>query len=81
MHRQISLLFCTALIAGLMGCATAPPVVLKLLPPADLLQECVAPTYSVVTNADLASGILLERNALAICNIDKASLRAWATKE
>ena len=77
MSRLISLL--VVLLAT--GCAITPPLVVKLLPPADLLQDCLAPTYTVVTNGDLATGIMLERNALALCNIDKASLRAWADKE
>lgn len=77
MSRLISLLA----VILLAGCVTAPPVVVKLLPPTDLLQDCLSPTYTVATNGDLATGILLERNALALCNIDKASLRAWADKE
>ena len=77
MSRLISL-FAVLLLAG---CVTAQPVVVKLLPPTDLLQDCLPPTYTVATNGDLATGILLERNALALCNIDKAALRAWSTKE
>lgn len=79
--RQIKLFFWTALFLGLTGCATKLPTVLKLYPPTDLMQDCLAPTYTVATNGDLATGILLERNALALCNIDKAALREWASKE
>lgn len=78
MSRLISL-FGVMLLAT--GCAITPPLVVKLYPPPDLLQDCPAPSYTMVLTGDLAKAILLERDALVNCNIDKASLRAWSVKE
>lgn len=76
--RQIKVVIVTALIFGLMACAAPLPQVVKLMPPVDLLQDCAVPSYTINTNGELANGILLERNALALCNADKQALRAWA---
>lgn len=73
--RRLSELIVLALL--LAGCA-ASPMVLKLMPPTELLQDCLAVEYTVRTNSDLAQGLLAERMALALCNNDKKELRAWA---
>lgn len=78
MRRLNNLTYCIFVSMALMGCALKPAVVLKLKPPVELLQECVASTYPVTTNGELATGILLERSALALCNNDKAALREWS---
>jgi hypothetical protein len=64
------------LVSALSACASAPEVV-KLKPPVDLLQDCPHPTVATATNGDLARGILAYREALTLCNNDKAALREW----
>lgn len=49
-----------------------------LLPPDDLLQDCVPIVVTVTTNGDLLKLIQSYRNALDLCNADKAALRAWS---
>lgn len=49
-----------------------------MLPPPDLLQDCVAEYVEVRTNGDLLALIQSYRAALAACNSDKAALRAWS---
>ena len=78
--RLINLAAVIAAFMALSGCAALSPTVLKLMPPAELLQACPSPEYPVGTNGQLAAGILAERNALALCNNDKAALREWADK-
>lgn len=76
---RLTNLFCAlAALLVLGGCATPAPVVVKLYPPSELTQDCLHPTYAVRTNRDLADGIIAYQDALVKCNIDKASLRAWA---
>jgi hypothetical protein len=48
------------------------------LPPAALLEDCPEPVAEVRTNGDLARLALDLKLALALCNNDKAALRAWA---
>ena len=72
---------CKGLLAGLLialltACSTTKYV--KELPPVDLLAECPSPIVGYSTNADLAKAIIAYRDALALCNIDKDSLRKWA---
>lgn len=64
-------------VLALTGCATAPQV-MKMTPPVDLLQDCPHPAVLTGTNGDLARGILAYREALSLCNNDKAALRAWS---
>jgi hypothetical protein len=76
--RLINLAAVIAVLMALSGCQALAPTVLKLMPPAELLQDCPSPEYSVRSNGDLAKAILAERNALALCNNDKGALRRWA---
>lgn len=68
---------CASLLAvlALVGCASTQPVG---LPPAALLEDCPEPVAEVRTNGDLARLALDLKLALALCNNDKAALRAWA---
>jgi hypothetical protein len=75
---------CRMLLAGFLvallgACSTTKYV--KELPPVDLLAECPSPIVGYSTNADLAKAIIAYRDALALCNIDKSSLRDWAKDE
>lgn len=71
-------LACVLAAILLAGCATRPPQVVKLYPPASLLADCAHPDIQTGTNGDLARGILSYRAALDTCNNDKAALREWA---
>ncbi|APU00290.1 hypothetical protein HOR55_gp03 [Ralstonia phage RS-PII-1] len=54
----------------------------RLLPPDELLADCPEPAPPAErTNAGLAGSVLDYRRALALCNTDKAALRAWAKGE
>lgn len=64
----------------LASCATVTPPTTKLLPPASLLAECPAPRAALSTNGALVDYILALRNALRLCNDDKAALREWANQ-
>lgn len=79
------LLWATMLVMAvvfLSGCATAPEFrEARDLPPAQLLQECEAPSPIVTTNGDLARYILALKQALNLCNDDKAALREWAQEK
>ena len=48
------------------------------LPSPELLRDCPSPVLTYRTNGELAEAIIAWRNALAVCNIDKATLREWA---
>lgn len=65
-----------ALILGLPACSTTEYV--RELPSPELLRHCVEPNPTYRTNGELATAIVLWQDALAKCNIDKASLREWA---
>lgn len=60
------------------GCATPVPQVVRILPPAELLQDCPVPQVQLRTNGDMANHIMDLRSALKVCNNDKAALRDWA---
>lgn len=47
-------------------------------PPAQYLRDCVAEKVEVRVNADLVRQNLALKQALRLCNADKAALRAWA---
>lgn len=64
------------LLLFLTGCASTGRTQV-LLPPDDLLQDCVADAVEPRTNLDLLRLIQSQRAALAGCNADKAALRAW----
>ena len=51
-----------------------------LVPPTDLMADCPEPKPRLVTNEDLTIGYLDMRQALRVCNADKAALRAWAVE-
>lgn len=69
-----------ALLMALPGCASRVQFV-RELPPAELLEDCVATTSEIKTNGQLASAYLAAKNDLAKCNIDKRSLREWANNK
>lgn len=60
-------------MALLSGCAT------QTLgnPPDYLLRDCVANTTPIRTNGDLLRRKADLEDALRLCNVDKAALRAW----
>lgn len=62
------------------GCA-APPVYVRELPPAVLLEDCEEPVSTLETNKDLAQWALALRSALRVCNNDKQALRDWAKED
>lgn len=76
------LAFSVLLIAGIWsaGC-TVPPVYIRELPPAVLLEDCEEPAPDVSTNAGLAQYALRLRSALRMCNNDKEALRDWAKED
>lgn len=61
----------------LSGCAAAPKVA-GILPDDPLLDDCPHPVVLSATNGQLAGSILAYREALKLCNDDKAALRAKA---
>lgn len=61
----------------LSGCSTTSSLI-RELPPPELLRDCPSPVVTYRTNGELAEAIIAWRNALAKCNIDKATLREWA---
>ncbi|WP_353805725.1 hypothetical protein [Pseudoalteromonas sp.] len=69
----------------LSACSTTPPQkqivtvtkVVKVAPPAHLMNVCRPPQQSVVTNADLLKFSIRAHNALVMCNLDKKALREW----
>lgn len=63
-----------ALLLILSGCTT----VTVRAPPAVLLADCPEPTAELRTNRELAEAFLAMRQALRLCNVDKAALRGWA---
>lgn len=64
---------------ALSGCAGSTPLLVRDLPPEVLLQDCPEPPANIRTNKDLAEWALALRQALRVCNNDKAALREWAT--
>jgi hypothetical protein len=66
-----------ALLMALAGCATRIEYV-RELPPPELLEDCKATLSEIRTNGQLAQAYLDAKNDLALCNIDKRSLREWA---
>lgn len=62
----------TALLCA--SCATVSPI----RPPAELLRDCVVGDTDFSTNAGLSRSLLAYKQALGLCNADKAALREWA---
>lgn len=69
-----------ALLVALPGCATRIKYV-RELPPAELLEDCRVTLGEIKTNGQLAQAYLDAKNDLAVCNIDKRSLREWANNK
>lgn len=69
----------TLLILALPACKTLE--VVRELPSPELLRDCPSPVLAYRTNGELAEAIVAWRNALATCNIDKATLREWANEQ
>ena len=67
------------LVAFLTACSSTKYV--RELPPQELLGDCKAVTEKTKTNGELVYTILAYRESLALCNIDKGSLRKWAEQE
>lgn len=70
-------LLLSATLGPLAGCGTIQYI--RELPPAELLEPCLAPTYDKSTNLGLAKGLVAYHGALSLCNDDKEALRKWAT--
>jgi len=67
------------LMLSLSSCDRAVRVeTIKLLPPQDLLQDCLKPPFEGGSYRDLAEYALDLRGYLDSCNIDKRLLREWA---
>jgi len=75
----MALLIATLLVC-LPGCALFERRVttVKMLPPVELTQDCPSPDGKPKTNGDLARYAQDLKGSLALCNNDKAALRAWA---
>jgi hypothetical protein len=54
--------------------------VVKQYPSPTLTEPTPGPDISIQTNGDLINALLATRKALAACNEDKASIRAWAAE-
>lgn len=67
------------LMALLTGCSTVKYV--RESPPAELLEDCKTTVVEIKTNGQLASAYQVAKNDLAVCNIDKRSLREWANNK
>lgn len=67
-----------AIVPFLASCGYLPTRVERVLPPEELLMDCPAPNGLLKTNRDLAQRALDLKQSLALCNADKAALRAWS---
>lgn len=70
------------LLAGaltlLSGCATAPPQVVHMAPPPDLLAACEKPEIRVETNGLMGDTIIALKAALSGCAAQVEALAGWA---
>lgn len=65
-------------MTSLTACGNRTRIEYKFVPPPEgLIQDCPATPVALVVNGDLAKAILAGRLDLALCNADKAGLRAW----
>ena len=64
-----------------MICACSLNPVERIKPPDLLLQDCYAPDFAGETYGDLVLHVVELREAIGLCNNDKAALRQWAEKE
>ena len=60
------------------GCATPAPQIVRVVPPAALLQTCAEPAGGVKTNGELADYLLALKSALSGCNLQLTALQQWA---
>jgi len=80
MYHPMCKVLLAALLVALPGCSSTIKYV-RELPPAELLGDCKVTATEVKTNGQLASAYQVARSDLAVCNIDKRSLREWAKQE
>lgn len=79
MFKKLSKAVLMALILVLPACSLLRPAqYVREVPPVELLADCPVVAEGLKTNGELAWTILEYRKALAVCNLDKASLRKWA---
>ncbi|WCD56186.1 o-spanin [Caulobacter phage KSC] len=69
----------------LLTCLTAcvkpkPPVVLRVTPPAALMEPCADDAVPLRTNGDFPKKIVALKATIACERADKASLREWSRK-
>ena len=57
--------------------APAPEVV-RILPPAELQQDCPRPAVDMSNNGALLQSLLSCNAQIVKCNLDRAALRTWA---
>ena len=72
----IMLLAAGFLLGSLTGCHGTMQV--KVLPPVELLQNCVESNIDIRTNGGLAKAVPILRQDLRVCSLDKQALRRWA---
>lgn len=78
--KRLSGLLLLSLSLFVTGCAVTTRSPLK--PPSELMADCLTPpSREAQTNIDLLWLIQDLRLSLALCNADKAGLRAWAGGE
>lgn len=75
MNRKLPVILLGALMMASCAAVTHPTSTLK--PPESLLMDCPEPGGRPQTNGQLADYALALRNALRVCNNDKAALREW----
>lgn len=64
-----------------MICACSLTEVQRLKPPAVLLLDCPTVAFTGQTYGDLVQHAISLKEAIDLCNQDKAALRKWATAE
>ncbi|WP_427915913.1 Rz1-like lysis system protein LysC [Shewanella cutis] len=72
-------------LLSLIGCSNTPPIVrtvtvtqtVYVLPPPELMSECVIPKYMVQTNLQLFNYSVSLLGAIKRCNIDWRALKDW----
>lgn len=77
MFKRLSKTILVGLILGLPACHTLQTQG-KALPPVEWLADCPLVLEHYRTNGELAETVVAYRKALALCNLDKESLREWA---
>ncbi|WP_420836531.1 Rz1-like lysis system protein LysC [Aliidiomarina maris] len=51
-----------------------------LVPPANLLQPCTAPSFNILTNADLLSYTVALEATIKRCDANMTRITEWATE-